>query len=112
MAWNGLNNASIIRPDQKLLLQVHTTAHPDRHTRTALPLQPHLPRRRVPPPPRGLQHGLPQPHRHCDAWITTRQPWGGVVFICLLAVAGVILIGFVFRKKIGLFIPTPKNGGR
>jgi len=100
MAWNGLNNASIIRPEQKLVLQVTppptltSTSGPPTPTATATP---------TPRPPTATR----TPTRAALSPTATSTPvsqpgapkvvWP--VFV-VLAIAGLISLWWIFRKKV------------
>ena len=68
MAWNGLNAASVIRPEQKLLLLVAPPATP---TLTPSPatITPSPSPSITPPPPTGTRRSLPHPLRVDLAWV-------------------------------------------
>ena len=109
MAWNGLNNASIIRPDQKLLLRVTppptptATLGPPTATATATPTP------RPPTATRTLTHTAlpptftPTPAPHSSA------PGAGWLPFIIAAVAVLILAGLLIRKKLNIFKPPPPD---
>jgi LysM repeat protein len=120
MAWNGLNNASIIRPDQKLLLRVTPPATqtytPRPPTATATITKTPLPHTATRTPTRAALHAT-----------TTATPTpaaqGGIsgagwLSFIGVAVVGLILAGLYFRRKSGSTqAPTPgspqqKNEGK
>jgi LysM repeat protein len=99
MAWNGLNNTSIIRPDQKLVLQVTppptltSTPGPPTSTATATP---------TPRPPTATR----TPTRTALSPTATSKPVSeqgapvvGWLSFVVVAVVGLILAGLFFRKK-------------
>ncbi|RPI31807.1 MAG: LysM peptidoglycan-binding domain-containing protein [Chloroflexota bacterium] len=100
MAWNGLNSASIIRPEQKLLLQVTPPA-----TVTATPAPPTATATVTPTPPaptatRTATRSAPSPTSTSASvsqrvWISSGWP----IFAILAAAAGLILLGIISRKK-------------
>ena len=99
MAWNGLNNASIIRPDQKLILQVTPpatlTPTPGPPTATATVT-------RTRRPPTATQTPTPTALSPTATPTPVSQPgdpklsW---LLYAVLAVAGLIGSGLYFRKK-------------
>jgi LysM repeat protein len=100
MSWNGLNDSSILQPDQKLLLQV---TPPATQTPTPAPVTPTLTATSAPPTP------TPTPSRTLAAISPTPQdestPQGGgqssVWIIPIgLAAAGILVAILVFRKNI------------
>jgi len=99
MAWNGLNAAAIIRPEQKLILQVTPpatiTPTPGPPTATAT----------VTPTPR-LPTATPTPTRvtpsPTEPAAPVSQPGGPPVvwaFFAVLAIVGLTLLGLISRKK-------------
>ena len=99
MAWNGLNAAAIIRPEQKLILQVTPpatiTPTPGPPTATAT----------VTPTPR-LPTATPTPTRvtpsPTEPAAPVSQPSGPPVvwaFFAVLGIVGLTLLGLISRKK-------------
>jgi LysM repeat protein len=100
MAWNGLNNASIIRPDQKLVLQVTppptltSTPGPPTPTATATPTP------RPPTATRTPTRAALSPTATSTPVSQQGSPVVGWLSFVVVAVAGLILTGLFFRKKI------------
>ena len=99
MAWNGLNNASIIRTDQKLLLQVTPpatitfTPGPPTATATAT---------RTPPPPTATLSPTPPPatpSATAAAAPGVGEGLGGWIIGIVLAAGGLVWLGLVVRKN-------------
>ena len=112
MAWNGLNNASIIRPDQKLVLQVTppptltSTPGPPTPTTTATPTM------RPPTATRTPTRTAISPTATSTPVSQQGTPVVGWLSFVVVAVAGLILTGLFFRKRIvSAQAPSPKNGG-
>jgi LysM repeat protein len=90
MAWNGLNNASVIRPEQKLLLMVTppatSTSTPAPPTQTLFPTQTSTPGESPPPVP---DEEPPE---------ESGSNFGLVLWVVLLAIGGLAWFGFSRRK--------------
>lgn len=101
MTWNGLNNASIIRPEQKLLLAVTPPA-----TETPVPPTPTLTSLPSPVPPTPspttdvpARESTPSATSPAEGGDESGLPLVGIVSIGL-AVGGLFLVGFlVYRKR-------------
>ena len=100
MAWNGLNNASIIRPEQKLVLQVTPpptltpTLGPPTATATATP---------TPRPPTATRTPTRTALSPTIQVTPVSQPGASKIgwpFFVVLAAAGLIVLWLVFRKKV------------
>jgi LysM repeat protein len=111
MVWNGLNNASIIRPDQKLVLQVTppatitSTPRPPTATATVTP---------TPRPPTATR--TPSRTAIIPTATSTPAPQAGAApvdwlsIVVIVVVVGLILFGIVFRKQIlAKFTTAEKN---
>ncbi len=98
MSWNGLNNTSIIKPDQRLVLQVTPPATltftPGPATATATATY-------TLPPPTATRSKTPMPSPTTGT--TPAAPPGdsspGWFLGVILAAAGLIMLGVIFRKK-------------
>jgi LysM repeat protein len=99
MAWNGLNNASIIQPDQKLLLQV---TPPPTQTLTPAPPTATATVTQTPHPPTATLTPTRTVPSHTATATPASQPGspqvGWLVFI-VLVVVGLIIVGLFLRKK-------------
>jgi len=99
MAWNGLNNASIIRPDQKLVLQVTppatltSTPGPPTPTATATPTP------RPPTATRTPTRTALSPTATATPVSQSGSPVVGWLSFVVVGVAGLILAGLFFRNK-------------
>ena len=95
MAWNGLSASSIIRPNQRLLLQVTPPA-----TATPTPMPPTvtpLPVTSTPTPLPTLDPAAPTPTAAANPLVKNVSLfWGGVIF---LAAAGLGLGAFFYRRN-------------
>ncbi len=100
MAWNNLNSASIIRPDQKLLLRV---TPPATITPTQRPPTTTATITRTTPPPTVTR--TPRPTASPTVAVTAapddqpNRPVLSGIILSLVAVAGLIVLGLSFRKK-------------
>jgi LysM repeat protein/uncharacterized protein YkwD len=96
MAWNGLSASSIIRPDQKLLLQVTppATVTPTLAPPTVTPLA-----LTSTPSPLSLNHSVsPTPTASIPAAKNAFLPWAGAIFL----IAAVLALGvFFYRRNTG-----------
>jgi LysM repeat protein len=98
MAWNGLNNASVIRPEQKLLLLVTPPATPtatQTPSPTTTPLSP-SPSMTPPPPTESLPVSSPQ-------GTTATEPPRSLSLSLILGVAAIVIGGLLwwrFLRKI------------
>jgi LysM repeat protein len=108
MAWNGLNNASIIRPDQKLLLQVTppptqtATPAPPTSTATVTPTKRPPTATRTPTPTAFIITATSTPPAAASA------RGAGWISFFIVAMAGLILTGlFFYKKNISTQPPTP-----
>jgi LysM repeat protein len=100
MAWNGLNNASIIHPDQKLLLQVTPpstptpTPGPPTATDTITPTPPPPTITRTATltalPPTATATVVVQSHGSTAIWPV----------LVVVAIVGVAFLWFLYRKKV------------
>jgi LysM repeat protein len=100
MAWNGLNSTSIIRPDQKLLLQVTPPA-----TTTSTPGPPTLTPTLTPTmlPPTATQTPAPttpSPTATVTPAFLQGQSMIGWGMLVVLAAAGLALVGLSLRRKV------------
>jgi len=100
MAWNGLNNSSIIRPDQKLLLEVTppptltSTPGPPTSTATTTP---------TPRPPTSTRTPTRAVFTPTATLVPVAQPGAPKVIwpvFVVLAIAVLISLGWIFRKKV------------
>ena len=100
MAWNGLNNASIIRPEQKLVLQVTPpptltpTLGPPTATASATP---------APRPPTATRTPTRTALSPTVSVTPVSQPGASKIgwpFFVVLAAAGLIVLWLIFRKKV------------
>jgi LysM repeat protein len=99
MAWNGLNNASIIRPDQKLILQV---TPPPTLTSTPGPPTPTATATLTPRPPTATRTPTRAAHSPTATSTPVSQsgtPVVGWLSFVVVAVAGLILVGLYIRRK-------------
>lgn len=99
MVWNGLNNTSIIRPGQKLVLEVTPpatiTLTPGPPTASAtVTFTPIPPTSTLAPSPTILS-----PTATITTEATTGDPPVGWVILVLLVVGGGIIVGFLNRRK-------------
>ncbi len=99
MAWNGLNNDSIIRPDQKLILKVTppATLTPTPGPPTSTPTV--TPTRRRPTPTRTPTYTALSPTNTPTPAPQAGDPKVSWILYAVLAVAGLIGSGLYFRKK-------------
>ncbi|MBN2147423.1 MAG: LysM peptidoglycan-binding domain-containing protein [Anaerolineales bacterium] len=99
MAWNGLNNDSIIRPDQKLILQVTPPA-----TLTFTPSSAtvtHTPKPSVPPPTATAKPSR-TPAGATATLAPESQPAGSLavgIFFAVLVVIGLVGFSLAVRRK-------------
>ena len=95
MAWNGLSQSSIIRPDQRLLLQVTPPA-----TVTPTPVPPTVTPLAITPTPLSTSDRATSTPTAAAIPVVenTSLLWGGVIF---LAAAGLGLGVFFYRRKTG-----------
>lgn len=98
MAWNGLDAASIIRPEQKLLLQVTPPA-----TITSTPMPATITPTLTPPPPTSTPSLTPVQITAQPTAVIETPPSRGPGMLLGLATAGVIAAGaflYLFRNRI------------
>ena len=92
MAWNGLNNASVIRPGQKLLLLVTPPA-------TSTPTQTLTPTALPPSPSPSMTPALPTEFTPATATEPTRGPGLSLILGLIAIVIGGLLWWGFFRKR-------------
>jgi LysM repeat protein/uncharacterized protein YkwD len=106
MAWNGLNNASIIHPNQKLLLRVTPPA-----TLTLTPAPPSVTATstKTPRPPTATMTATHTVILPTATDLPVTQSSAGVPvwpFVVVIVVAALVLSGLVYRKK---YLNRPTN---
>jgi LysM repeat protein len=94
MAWNGLNNASIIRPDQKLLLLVTPPATATLTPSPTTVVTPSLSPSMTPPPPTETP-----PAEVVPATESPRRSGLGFIFVLITVVVGGLLWWRFLRKR-------------
>jgi LysM repeat protein len=99
MAWNGLNNASIIRPEQQLLLQVTPpatitpTPGPPTATATVTPTSPPSTATRTP------TVSAFSPTASATLAAQSSQSAVGLPLVAIFAIGGMVLLMWLARKK-------------
>lgn len=101
MTWNGLNNSSIIRPDQQLLLQVTppatVTPTPGPPTETPTP----TPNPTTTPTPTVTLTVMPSPTATATPTLLQGNSAGGWALLVILAGAGLALVGIALKRRTG-----------
>jgi LysM repeat protein len=100
MAWNGLNNASIIHPDQKLILQVTPPATPTRTPGPPTSTATVTPTLRPPTPTPTPTRSAPGPTATATPGSVKGAALGGWPIIVFLAVVVLALAGWFIHKKL------------